>query len=98
MQQIGSAVIATTMVLLAIFIPVGLIAGITGKIYQQFAVTIATAVVFSSVNALTLSPALCGLLLKQQTGKTGVFFTYFDKLLDNSKKYYMHAVTFLCKK
>ncbi|MBP5353104.1 MAG: efflux RND transporter permease subunit [Alphaproteobacteria bacterium] len=98
MQQIGSAVIATTMVLLAIFIPVGLIAGITGKIYQQFAVTIATAVVFSSVNALTLSPALCGLLLKQQTGKTGVFFTYFDKLLDNSKKYYMHAVTFFVQK
>ena len=53
MKQIGSAIIATTFVLLAIFVPVGLMAGITGKIYQQFAVTIATAVAFSAINALT---------------------------------------------
>ena len=69
MQQIGSAIVATTFVLLAIFIPVGLMAGITGKIYQQFAVTIATAVVFSAFNALTLSPALCAVFLKNEKNK-----------------------------
>lgn len=64
MQQIASAIVATTFVLLSIFIPVGLMAGITGKIYQQFAVTIATAVVFSAFNALTLSPSLCAIFLR----------------------------------
>lgn len=64
MQQIGSAIVATTFVLLSIFVPVGLMAGITGKIYQQFAVTIATAIIFSAFNALTLSPSLCAIFLK----------------------------------
>ena len=59
MEQVSSAVIATTLVLLAIFVPVGFLGGITGRIYQQFAIAISTAVFFSSVNALTLSPALC---------------------------------------
>lgn len=70
MQQIGSAIIATTFVLLSIFVPVALMAGITGKIYQQFAVTIATAVVFSAINALTLSPALCAIFLEHQQKAT----------------------------
>lgn len=61
MKDIGSSIVATTLVLLSIFIPVGLMAGMTGKIYQQFAVTIATAVVLSAINALTLSPALCAI-------------------------------------
>jgi HAE1 family hydrophobic/amphiphilic exporter-1 len=64
MGEVGSAIIATTLVLLAVFIPVALLPGITGQMYRQFAVTICVAVVFSSVNALTLSPALCSLLLK----------------------------------
>lgn len=64
MEQVSGAVIATTLVLLAIFVPVGFLGGITGKIYQQFAVAISTAVFFSSINALTLSPALCATLLK----------------------------------
>ena len=64
MQEVGGAVIATTLVLLAVFIPVAMLPGITGQMYRQFAVTICVAVVFSSVNALTLSPALCSLLLK----------------------------------
>ncbi len=59
MEQIGGAVIATTLVLLAVFVPVGFMPGITGELYQQFAVTISVAVAISSINALTLSPALC---------------------------------------
>lgn len=64
MHEVGSAIVATTLVLLAVFVPVAMLPGITGVMYQQFAVTICVAVLFSSVNALTLSPALCSLLLK----------------------------------
>ena len=63
MEQVSGAVIATTLVLLAIFVPIGFMSGITGKIYQQFAVAISAAVFFSTVNALTLSPALCATML-----------------------------------
>lgn len=63
MREVTGAVIATTLVLLAIFVPVGFIPGITGKVYQQFAVTMSVAICFSTLNALTLSPALCATLL-----------------------------------
>ena len=63
MEQVSGAVIATTLVLLSIFVPIGFMGGITGKIYQQFAVAISAAVFFSTVNALTLSPALCATML-----------------------------------
>ena len=65
MGEISGALVATSCVLLAIFVPVGFLDGITGKIYQQFSVTIATAIMFSLLNALTLSPALCSLLIKK---------------------------------
>jgi HAE1 family hydrophobic/amphiphilic exporter-1 len=64
MDQVGGAIVATTLVLLAVFVPVGFMPGITGQLYQQFAVTISVAVAISSINALTLSPALCSVLLK----------------------------------
>ncbi len=99
MREIGSAVIATTMVLLAIFVPVGLMAGITGKIYQQFAVTIAASVVFSSINALTLSPALCALFFKGETAnQSHGFFEKFDNLLTWTRNYYLRAVGFFAER
>ena len=99
MQQISGAIVATTFVLLSIFIPVGLMAGITGKIYQQFAVAIATSVVFSAINALTLSPALCAILLKPETGEEPKgFFKYFDKTLEWFKNKYLSFVTFFSQK
>ena len=95
MQQIGSAVIATTFVLLAIFVPVGLMAGITGKIYQQFAVTIATSVLFSSLNALTLSPALCAVFFARENNKPPYgFFKKFDEILDFTRNHYIRLVEF----
>ncbi len=97
MQQIGSAVIATTFVLLAIFVPVGLMVGITGKIYQQFAVAIATAVVFSAINALTLSPAICSILLKKTDTKIGAFFKIFNNGLDFFRDKYVSVVGFFSK-
>ena len=100
MQQIGSAVVATTFVLLSIFIPVGLMAGITGKIYQQFAVAIATSVAFSAFNALTLSPSLCSILLKNEEETTAQhgFFKQFDDALNYCKEKYLSAVTFFAAK
>jgi hydrophobe/amphiphile efflux-1 (HAE1) family protein len=96
MQQIGSAIIATTFVLLAIFVPVGLMVGITGKIYQQFAVAIGTSVVFSAFNALTLSPALCSLFLKHEEKSADKgFFKLFNNGLDKFKTLYLKLVTFL---
>ena len=99
MEQVSSAVIATTLVLLAIFVPIAFMGGITGKIYQQFAVTIATAVAFSSVNALTLSPSLCAIFLRgDENKKIGKFFTWFDKMLDISNRYYIAAVDFFVRR
>ncbi|MBQ4472614.1 MAG: efflux RND transporter permease subunit [Alphaproteobacteria bacterium] len=96
MQEIGSSVIATTLVLLSIFIPVAMMAGITGKIYQQFAVTISTAVFFSSINALTLSPALCALLLPEKKSTGCKCFLWFDHFLNILEKIYLICVRWLC--
>lgn len=95
MKDISGAIVATTLVLLSIFIPVGLMAGITGKIYQQFAVTIATAVVFSSVNALTLSPALCAIFLKKKKKDSVAgrdYFKPFNALVDKTRNMYLVGV------
>jgi HAE1 family hydrophobic/amphiphilic exporter-1 len=71
MKEVTAPVIATTLVLVAVFIPVAVMGGITGRLYQQFAITVAVSVVFSSINALTLSPALCGMLLRKQKPMRG---------------------------
>ncbi len=64
MREVTSPILATSLVLLAVFVPVGFIPGITGKLYQEFALTIAVAVLISTINALTLSPALCATVLR----------------------------------
>jgi HAE1 family hydrophobic/amphiphilic exporter-1 len=85
MKEVTAPIIATTLVMVAIFIPVAVMGGITGLLYQQFAITVAVSVVFSSINALSLSPALCGLLLRKQKpmrGPLGAFFRLFNKVFD----------------
>lgn len=77
MEEVGGAIIATTLVLLAVFVPVAMLPGITGEMYRQFAVTICVAVVFSSLNALTLSPALCSLLLQPGEKKEARWYRAF---------------------
>jgi HAE1 family hydrophobic/amphiphilic exporter-1 len=92
MNEVTAPVIATTLVLVAVFIPVAVMGGITGRLYQQFAITVAVSVVFSSINALTLSPALCSLLLRKQKpyrGPLGMFFGLFNKAFDRSTGAYM---------
>ncbi|MCA9238382.1 MAG: efflux RND transporter permease subunit, partial [Planctomycetales bacterium] len=84
MDEITGPVIATTLVLLAVFIPTAFMGGITGQLYRQFALTISAAVVISSINALTLSPALCGMLLRKADGPRGRFFGAFNRVFDAS--------------
>ena len=91
MKVVTSPVVATTLVLVAVFIPVAVMGGITGRLYQQFAITVAVSVVFSSINALTLSPALCSLLLRKQKpvrGPLGAFFKLFNKVFEKSTSLY----------
>jgi HAE1 family hydrophobic/amphiphilic exporter-1 len=84
MREVSGPVIATTLVLLAVFVPTIFIPGITGTLFKQFAVTISIATVFSSINALTLSPALCALLLRPAKGEPRGFFKLFNKVVDKS--------------
>lgn len=84
MNEITGPVIATTLVLLAVFIPTAFMGGITGQLYRQFALTISGAVVISTINALTLSPALCGILMRPTPEKRNIFFTMFNKGFDVS--------------
>ncbi len=98
MREVGGAVIATTLVLLAVFVPVAMLPGITGVMYRQFAVTICVAVVFSSINALTLSPALCSLLLKSGTRKEARWFAAFTRGFDALTARYDSSVAWLLRK
>ena len=90
MKEVFAPVISTTLVLLAVFIPVTFIPGISGALYQQFATTIAFAVIISSINALTLSPALCATILKKkQAGdEKNIIFKKFDQGLESFKGVY----------
>lgn len=85
MKEVSGPVVAIALILCAVFVPVAFMGGVTGALYQQFAITIAVAVVFSAINALTLSPALSALLLRApQPGKGPVawFFKKFNQFFD----------------
>ncbi len=92
MEEVGGAVVATTLVLLAVFVPTAFMGGITGQLYRQFALTISGATVISSINALTLSPALCALLLRKEKGKPNIFFRGFNWAFDHTTNGYMAIV------
>ncbi len=101
MNEVTAPIIATTLVLVAVFIPVAAMGGITGRLYQQFAITVAVSVCFSSINALTLSPALCSLLLRKQKpsrGPLGIFFRLFNKAFDKSTDAYMGFTRIVARK
>ena len=78
MEEVSGPVVAIAIILTAVFVPTAFIPGITGQLYQQFAVTIAVSVIFSAFNALSLSPALCALLLKPKTKGSGPLQKFFD--------------------
>lgn len=89
MQGLGSAIIATSLVLCAVFVPVSFLAGITGQLYRQFTITIAVSVLISTLVALTLSPAMCALLLKPDSSKKkNKLFRYINLWLARGNRLY----------
>ncbi|HKJ19526.1 MAG TPA: efflux RND transporter permease subunit, partial [Woeseiaceae bacterium] len=91
MREVTGPVVATTLVLLAVFVPVTLMPGISGALYRQFAMTITVAVIISSINALTLSPALAAMLVGEKTEPKGLLGK-FSAMLDNATEKYRGIV------
>src|SRR3954453_12650917 len=101
MEEVSGPVIAIGLILSAVFVPVGFMGGITGRLYQQFAITIALSVLLSVINALTLSPALAALLLKAPTGKKSLltpFYNGFNKVFGKFTNGYVSFTSILVRK
>jgi len=101
MEEISGPVIGIALVLSAVFIPTAFIPGITGRLYQQFAVTIAISVILSAFNALTLSPALSALLLRPREERTGLlqkFFNWFNRVFGRATDGYIRWSSALMRK
>jgi HAE1 family hydrophobic/amphiphilic exporter-1 len=101
MQEVSGPVVATSLSLIAVFVPVATMAGITGRLYQQFAITIAISVALSSLNALTLSPALAAMLLKPQgeeRGRLSAFFDWFNRAFEKATARFMVVSDFFTAK
>jgi HAE1 family hydrophobic/amphiphilic exporter-1 len=101
MEEVGGPVVAIALILGAVFVPTAFIPGITGRLYQQFAVTIAVSVAFSAFNALTLSPALAALLLrpqKESRGPLGAFFRWFNRVFGRVTNGYVNVCKHLIHK
>jgi HAE1 family hydrophobic/amphiphilic exporter-1 len=104
MKEVSGPVIAIALILIAVFVPVAMTPGITGRFYQQFALTIAVSVAFSAFSALSLSPALCAMLLKptkpldQQKGLLPKFYRGFNKVFGNVTTGYLSGAGFFARK
>ncbi len=98
MSEVSGPVVATTLVLLAVFVPAAFLPGITGQLYRQFALTIAVATIFSSINALTLSPALAALLLRPPKKEKNAFGRAFDAVFRKAENGYMALVKGLVRR
>ncbi|MFV1966310.1 MAG: efflux RND transporter permease subunit [Pirellulaceae bacterium] len=92
MEEITGPVIATTLVLLAVFVPTAFMGGITGQLYRQFALTISAAVLISTINALTLSPALCGIIMRPTPESRNWFFRGFNRGFDATTSLYSNVI------
>jgi HAE1 family hydrophobic/amphiphilic exporter-1 len=101
MEELSGPVIGIALVLSAVFVPTAFIPGITGKLYQQFAVTIALSVILSAFNALTLSPALAALILKPKVQSKGIlarFFAWFNRSFERATNGYVRVSSALLHK
>ena len=92
MREVFGAVIATGLVLIAVFVPVAFFPGTTGRLYAQFSMTIAFAVALSVFNAVTLTPALSALLLDRESHHKGRFFSFFERLITTGTNVYVGAL------
>jgi HAE1 family hydrophobic/amphiphilic exporter-1 len=98
MKEVTGPIIATTLVLIAIFVPIAFMPGISGQLYKQFGVAICISVIFSSINSLTLSPALCAVFLKKPKVKKHGPFAWFNTYLSFSRNIYTSTTRWLLKK
>jgi len=101
MEEVSGPVVAIALILAAVFVPTVFIPGITGRLYQQFAITIALSVLFSAFNALSLSPALAALLLrpkKESRGPLGAFFRWFNRMFGRTTEGYVTMCGSLIRK
>lgn len=98
MKEVSGPVVAIVLVLCAVFIPVAFLGGIAGEMYRQFAITIAISVTISGIVALTLTPALCALMLKPEHQHSNRFFEGFNRLFDRLTSRYSRGVAFLLRR
>lgn len=98
MKQVSGAVVASTLVLVAVFAPVAFLGGLTGELYRQFAVTIAVSVVVSGVVALTLTPAMCALLLDREPKKVWLPFRWFNRGFDLVTRSFVFGVGLILRR
>src|SRR5215203_603047 len=101
MKEVSAPVIGIALILSAVFVPVALLSGLVGSMYKQFALTIAISVLLSAFNALSLTPALCGMLLKSpkpMRGPLGVFFRGFNKVFDVTTRGYVSTSRMLVRR
>ncbi len=101
MREVSAPVIGIALILSAVFVPVALLGGLVGSMYKQFALTIAISVLLSAFNALSLTPALCAMLLKEpkpMRGPLGVFFRGFNKVFDVTTNGYVHVSRLLIRR
>ena len=98
MKEVSGPVVAIVLVLCSVFVPIAFLGGLTGELFRQFAITISIAVSLSGVVALTMTPALCVLILKQEHKQTAKFFLWFNRVFTSITSKYVGAVGFMVRR
>ena len=98
MGEITGAIVAITLVLLSVFVPVAFIPGLSGQLFQQFAVAVSVSMVLSAINALTLSPALCSILLKPHHGEKRGVLGWLSRRIDNGRDGYVYVAGHIARR
>ncbi|CAA6810062.1 MAG: RND efflux system, inner membrane transporter CmeB [uncultured Thiotrichaceae bacterium] len=97
MQEVSGPIVAMSLVLVSVFVPIAFLGGLTGELYRQFAITISIAVILSGVVALTMTPALCVMILKHEHKRTNVVFRSFNRFFSFTTKSYVKTVGFMIR-
>ncbi|MBU0654036.1 MAG: multidrug efflux RND transporter permease subunit [Gammaproteobacteria bacterium] len=98
MHEVSGPIIAIVLVLVAVFVPIAFLGGLTGELYRQFAITISIAVALSGIVALTMTPALCVLILRHEHKRDNAFFRWFNRFFEQMRNGYLHGVGWLLRR
>lgn len=98
MKEVSGPIVAIVLVLVSVFVPIAFLGGLTGELYRQFAITIAISVSLSGVVALTMTPSLCVMILRNEHKQTNFFFRGFNRFFSRSTKGYVRGVRFMLKR